>query len=266
MLIINAIIAVCFLLILIILIIKIRRKNELIYDIENDYQSRLSILSRENNTKIKNLTKNYQSRIDTLSRNSNIKIDSLKQEVNNTVRLLNDEKKKTQELQEKISSTKCILCASPSNGKHYCWQCYSKYKDRSIDVRINKCSTINVLDYYGNKSFVCVDTTVVRSRAEARICDFLYNNKIRYIYEKPIYYNENGVTKVLHPDFYLPDYDLYIEYNELNSDSYSQSKDYAMQIYRKKNLNVIIMTSNDLMDISKFLIPKLNSIANNKSL
>lgn len=171
---------------------------------------------------------------------------------------LESETKECEQLKSKIASTKCILCDEPSNGKHYCYSCYTKYKERAIDVRLKNCSSSEILDYYGNKTFVCDDETKVRSRAEALISNFLYNNRIRYIYEKSVHYVENDATKTLHPDFYLPDYNLYIEYNELETESYLRSKEYAMRIYRQKGMNVIVMTNKDLYDIAAFLSPKLN--------
>ena len=31
----------------------------------------------------------------------------------------------------------CLICGKPSNGKHFCLDCWKKYKDKSIDLRIN---------------------------------------------------------------------------------------------------------------------------------
>ena len=32
----------------------------------------------------------------------------------------------------------CIICGEPSNGKHFCLNCYSKYKNKAIDLKIFK--------------------------------------------------------------------------------------------------------------------------------
>ncbi len=156
------------------------------------------------------------------------------------------------------SDLKCIICGEPSNGKHFCLNCYKKYKDKSIDIRITNCITIEILDKYGNRQYKCDDGHYVRSRAEKIINDFLFREKVRAIYEEPIYYKENGKDKTLKPDFYLPDYDIYIEYNEINTKAYLKNKEYAMQIYKELNKTVIIMDDNDLTDIKAFLKPKLN--------
>ena len=143
------------------------------------------------------------------------------------------------------------------NGKHFCLNCWNKYKDKSIDIRITNCKEIKILDQYGNLTIECDDGRKVRSRAEALISNFFYNNKIRSVYEKTIYYEEKGESKTLHPDFYLPDYELYIEYNEIKKKSYLKSKEYTKKIYEQLGLKVIIMDDQDLNSIAGFLKPIL---------
>lgn len=155
------------------------------------------------------------------------------------------------------SDLMCIICGEPSNGKHFCLKCYHQYKDKSVDIRITNCKDIQILDEYGNLTIECDDGRKVRSRAEALISNFLYNNKIRSVYEKTIYYKENGEDKTLHPDFYLPDFEVYIEYNEIKKKSYLKSKEYTQKIYAQLNLKVIIMDDKDLNSIAGCLKPKL---------
>ena len=158
---------------------------------------------------------------------------------------------------ESTSEITCIICGEPSNGKHFCLKCYHQYKDKSVDIRITNCKDIQILDEYGNLTIECDDGRKVRSRAEALISNFLYNNKIRSVYEKTIYYKENGEDKTLHPDFYLPDFEVYIEYNEIKKKSYLKSKEYTQKIYAQLGFNVIIMDDKDLNSIAGCLKPKL---------
>ena len=157
------------------------------------------------------------------------------------------------------SELTCLICGEPSNGKHFCRSCYAKYKDRSVDIRITHCTETEILDEYGNLIYTCDDGRKVRSRAEAIICSWLYNNKIRIKYEEPVYYRdeESGETKALHPDFYLPDYELYIEYNELSNPKYLKSKEYTQKIYDKLGLKVLVMTDKNLQDVAACLKPRL---------
>lgn len=161
---------------------------------------------------------------------------------------------------EDTNELKCLICNKPSNGKHFCPTCYAKYRNRAVDIRITNCYQTEVLDEYGNLNYTCLDETKVRSRAERDIADWLYHNKVRYIYEKFVNYKdeETGLPKTLKPDFYLPDYDFYIEYNEYTKPFYVNSKSYAQKIYKKLNLTVHIMTEKELRNISAFLKPLLD--------
>lgn len=148
------------------------------------------------------------------------------------------------------SDLTCIVCGENSNGKHFCFKCYNKYKDRSIDIRISNCRDTQVIDEYGNKTKKTKDGRSVRSLSEKIIIDHFFDNYIRVVYEKTIpYVNERGEDATLHPDFYLPDYDLYIEFNGLTNKSYLKKKNYANKIYEEKGYNVVILESQDIDDI-----------------
>ena len=62
-----------------------------------------------------------------------------------------------------------------------------------------------------------INNETVKSYGEMDIANFLAQNGIRYFYEQPYKYdtrtNEHAQYK---PDFYLPDYDVYIEYYGIN--------------------------------------------------
>ena len=152
----------------------------------------------------------------------------------------------------------CIICGEPSNGKHFCLKCYHKYKDRAIDIRINNCKETEILDAYGNLQYKCDDGRKVRSKSEKIISDFLFKYGIRTIYEKAVYYypNENE-TITLHPDFYLPDFDCYIEHNGVDTKSYKANKAKTEEMYKSLGYKVIVTTENDLVDIEAKLKPIL---------
>lgn len=148
----------------------------------------------------------------------------------------------------------CIICGEDSAGKHFCRDCYNKYKDRSIDIRIMNCRDTQIIDEYGNKTKKTKDGRSVRSLSEKIIIDYFFDNYIRVVYEKAIpYVNEKGEDSILHPDFYLPDYDLYIEFNGLTNKSYLRKKDYANKIYKQKGYQVVILESQDIDDIETSL-------------
>ncbi|MDE7373102.1 MAG: hypothetical protein K2N18_03470 [Clostridia bacterium] len=160
---------------------------------------------------------------------------------------------------EHVASTlTCLLCGADSNGKHFCKSCYAKYKDKAIDIRIKNCKDIEVLDKYGNATYKCDDGRKVRSKSEKIISDFLFKYKIRTVYEKTVYYYpDNGEPIALHPDFYLLDYDIYIEHNGYNGKKYAETKAFTEEAYKKLGFNVIITSEDDMNDIEACLKPKL---------
>ena len=161
---------------------------------------------------------------------------------------------KKQEAAEPSSDLTCIICGEPSNGKHFCTGCYHTYKDRAIDIRIMNCRDTQVIDEYGNQTKKAKDGRRVRSLSEKVIIDYFFDNYIRVVYEKSVpYINEKGESATLHPDFYLPDYDLYIEFNGLNNKSYLKKKDYANKIYLEKGLKVEILEPKDIDDVEESL-------------
>lgn len=156
-------------------------------------------------------------------------------------------KKKTSKSENELT---CIICGEPSSGKHFCITCWNKYKNKSIDLRITNCSTTQILDEYGNRTKKTKDGRLVRSLSEKIILDYFFDNYIRVVYEKSIpYINEKGEEKELHPDFYLVDYDLFIEFNGLTTKAYLKTKKYVNEIYAQKGLKVEILESKDLDDI-----------------
>ncbi len=166
--------------------------------------------------------------------------------------------KKDKEEAKNDNELTCIICGAPSNNKHFCLSCWKKYHEKSIDIRITNCNATQILDEYGNKKIKCSDGVWVRSRAESMISDWFFMKKIRVVYEPDFFYKENDETKVLHPDFFLPDHNVYIEYCELTNKPYLRKKEYTEKIYKENNKNVIIMNDTDIENRDKFFFEKLN--------
>lgn len=90
----------------------------------------------------------------------------------------------------------------------------------------------------------CQDGHYVRSKSERDIDDFFFHNKIRHVYE-PTYINQK-TKKSKCPDFYLPDYNLYIEYFGLKTEKYLKDKEEKIRLYSSdKNVNFEYITQND---------------------
>jgi hypothetical protein len=99
---------------------------------------------------------------------------------------------------------------------------------------------------YGVKS-VTLRGENVKSIGEKRIADYFERNNIRYVYEKEARGRSLFFSyKISNPDFYLPDYDVYVEYwGLLDADDYWTRTNYErsmkrkMAIYHKNNIKFI---------------------------
>jgi DNA helicase-4 len=97
----------------------------------------------------------------------------------------------------------------------------------------------------------------VRSRAEQRIADYFDSIGLRYEYEKEL---EAGIwiftKKVSAPDFYLPDYDVYVEYwgmlnveNNYDRRKYGRVMKYKMARYHQLGVKFISLYPDNLKNL-----------------
>jgi hypothetical protein len=167
-------------------------------------------------------------------------------------------KKIEQENQNNTNELTCIICNKPSYGKHFCLDCYRKYKNKTIILQVDKCIKSKIMNDYYEGKYTCKDGHIVKSLAERCIDDYLYDENINHAYEYtlPI---DNDANHNLHPDFYIPEYngtkDIYIEhwgYDETNIE-YTKKKEYKMPIYerlcKEEGITLIYTTIKDIEDI-----------------
>jgi hypothetical protein len=78
---------------------------------------------------------------------------------------------------------------------------------------------------------------IVKSNYEKDVANYLFDQDIDYIYEKPLTLS-NGIT--VHPDFYLPKYNIYIEvYGMWGSHEYSVNRAKKQWGYDQDDIKVI---------------------------
>ena len=150
----------------------------------------------------------------------------------------------------------CLFCGKETeNGNLFCKEHYYKYKDKNVTVIIKNLKEFVVIDEYGNRDVKTANGMYVRSQQEKIIYDELYYRNIKCEYEKSFFYkDEKGETKELHPDFYLPDYDLYIEhwgYENTKDPRYIEKKQYTQNIYKKHGIKLAGTTAEDIKDIKR---------------
>ena len=90
----------------------------------------------------------------------------------------------------------------------------------------------------------CKSGIYVRSKSERDIIDFFFDNRIKCEYERN--YTSPINKQTFSADFYLPDYNLYIEYFGMDDEKYNEKKDLKIRTYKlDKNINFEYLTYED---------------------
>lgn len=101
------------------------------------------------------------------------------------------------------------------------------------------------------KPFRCDDGDYVRSKAEREIDNFFFENRIWHIYE-PEYICKD--KKKYYPDFFLPDYNLYIEYFGGSEEKYlKKKKEKIKKFSEEQNINFEYLEYSDDSNLSEKL-------------
>lgn len=170
----------------------------------------------------------------------------------------------TTQQESNVDPITCLICGENSNGKHFCLNCYHRYKNKEILLRINKCSFPcgEPLDESYEGVYECEDGHIVKSMAEQAIDNYLCERAIFHGYELPL---DIGTQKPLKPDFCLKNYlgegkDVYIEYFGLKGNpKYDADTAYKMKFYREKHITLICMyPKTDSKNLNFALQMKLN--------
>ena len=86
------------------------------------------------------------------------------------------------------------------------------------------------------------DGELVRSLSEKYVADFFYTHKVAYEYEKHLFLDGYKIK----PDFYLPAYDLYVEFwGMLDNPGYLDKVNWKFAMYQKHGINFIALNPDD---------------------
>lgn len=161
--------------------------------------------------------------------------------------------------------SKCITCGKKTAPDYlFCSECYHKYKDKELHIKICHCTEIELLEDSYEGRYTCKDGHVVKSKSELLIDNYLFEHAIPHAYEKALPIDEDEKHD-LHPDFYLPNFGgegkhVYIEYWGFNEDNiqYTKTKKYKLSVYQKMGITLICTNEkNDMKDIDAALDRKL---------
>lgn len=107
----------------------------------------------------------------------------------------------------------------------------------------------------------CDNGVYVRSLSELCIANWLYTNRIPFEYERKVHFPISGESA--HCDFYLPDYDVYIEFWGLSGDkNYEHYKRWKENNYTSNAIPLISLYPSDLKNLRDRLTEKLASFRN----
>ncbi len=120
---------------------------------------------------------------------------------------------------------------------------------------------------YGTRRTVKLGVEV-RSRAEEQIANYFDSIGLRYQYEKEI---ETGIwiftEKVSAPDFYLPDYDVYVEYwgmvnvdNNYDRNKYQRAMKYKMARYYDLGIKFISIYPDNMKNLDWIFRKKFKKV------
>jgi hypothetical protein len=119
---------------------------------------------------------------------------------------------------------------------------------------------------YGRPS-VTLRGEVVRSRSEKAIADWFSEKGIRYVYEQPAV-GRWGSRRIGRPDFYLPDYGVYVEYWGLVDapdgsvrSRYESSMRWKISQYRKNGIRFASLHPSELGDLDVVFRTKIEQAA-----
>lgn len=127
----------------------------------------------------------------------------------------------------------------------YCDHCFDEtyIKRRNFDTRVEVQKTIST-----------ADGTLVQSNGERLIADWLSTHRIVYRYDDRLRIVEG---RQIRPDFYLPEYDLYIEYWGMDTVDYKIGMLIKQQMYQHAGKRLISLFPKDKPNLDTLLSEKL---------
>jgi len=131
-------------------------------------------------------------------------------------------------------------------GRPYCRHCFD---EKLLESRAFE-STVE-----GAKKLITTDGVAVQSRGEKKIANWLSAHQIAYLYDER--YRIAGDT-VIRPDFYLPEFDLYIEYWGMDTPEYLENKRYKQFLYQRAAKKLISLSYRDFDSLEQLLEEKLS--------
>ena len=107
----------------------------------------------------------------------------------------------------------------------------------------------------GAKEKMATDGTAVQSAGEKRIADWLSARKIAYVYDARFRIARDTLIR---PDFYLPEFDVYIEYWGMDTPEYNANRQKKLWLYQRAGKKLVSISFQDLPNLEAVLSLKLS--------
>ncbi len=112
-----------------------------------------------------------------------------------------------------------------------------------------------------------------RSKPEIEIADYLKRKKIIFVHEKEIVIDKTFGPFLLpfpqiklHPDFYLPEFEIFVEYwGLMHKKDYKEKHDLKQLAYKKNKVDLIDLYPEDLKNLDEAFTSKFLDIIKEKS-
>ena len=158
----------------------------------------------------------------------------------------------------------CLICGRETNGYHFCRECYYKFNQKEVFIKIKKCSEASLLKSAYVGEYKCADGNILKSKTEQAIDNYFYRKNKKHAYEKDLPIDENEKND-LHPDFCLEDFlgpnqDVYLEHWGLEdtNQEYNRSTEYKIRKYKELGITLICTYEKDIKNLEANLNRKLN--------
>jgi hypothetical protein len=131
----------------------------------------------------------------------------------------------------------------------YCDACFDAgfIERRNFDMKVQN-----------QKTILAGDRTVVQSRGEKAIADWLIRNDIAYRYDDKF---QIIIGYAVRPDFYSPRFDVYIEYWGLDTTDYKIGMMLTKKLYQQEGKKLISLYPKDVPDLDGKLHTALQPLA-----
>lgn len=131
-------------------------------------------------------------------------------------------------------------------GRPYCWHCLheKQLEDANFNATVEDAKRLRT-----------VDEVAVQSQGERRIGDWLAKKGIAYSYDER--YMIARDTRI-RPDFYLPEFDLYIEYWGMDTPEYVRNMQMKRILYQRAAKRLISISWRELNRVEEVLEEKLS--------